>query len=997
MEPTCLWKGSVEKRGNDVVRRWMKRELVVYPNECLYFSPGSGELRGYIPYAQSTTISVDGNIVKIKTIGREHKKSSEKNGRSFEFRIRDSKDRTTFVRILKTALNTYRSQQLVEAKSGWGEEHLYHSDDDEAVIPYPPDMPSTYHPPPGAVRLLPGSSILGGTQGLISSNMGRPKKKLAAADVKAHAAGRPMDLDDYYESLTVTSALTDPPYTEDDTPHPKAFHRLESYHDMGEDDMLDITDVHGASEAGGGGGVTEEALGFLLCSKLFVAYQRALDKAWEELCGRYTPASSNPLLHLPTHPYTPPNSPHPHPSRPAQAASGPSPHASSNGRGGGGKGGGVHDLEAVTLTNGHIHTIDDLYRAVLIAKPFFDNILRHVVQSVTVDDAQILEEIKVRSRVCSPNEITEKVQLCGVYNFFTSSCASTSRSPLPPYTPALVTQALPEACMHNILTGKITCSTGEQIVAVVGALIQTGMVIFVDNRFVSPLGSPPERDPLVMPLEGAYYCEGYQREVRVLLDVKCTVHATTTSSSSSASLSNGHAQPQGTCTSFRCEVIVTLQDFDDIMESFVHKEGDVFEEASSVPSGAPLFNTLLRPFFLQFRSWCMDRADLGLDISLPSVESSPSVVKLYYQRDVASRVDMLHRVAALSREEYQRESDMFMVSMESAAYLDHPTTYRDDNFFMCWMQEVCGAGDVVVMRALCSLFCQMGMYAGAVAVQRQLLRYHSNAHPTNGGEVAMSMAIEGLSCALLLEGTVDSIQEGVVTSEESLTMREAFHMQEKQAPSSFAAYGDITALSDAMLLHARLHYEAGDVKEVQSILERALHHGALGSRRSLAIVKHHMALFYVQEGAYKTAMSIYEEVLTMYRQFFGSRHPLVAGLLLDMCLALIQAGEYDQAEKVGKKGLSIRIDSCGMKHPSVAEAFLLVTPALNMLGKAADAKAYIEKAVHIRKDYYGWRHSEMAECFLHYGVVCKRMGNVGACRTYLDLGMKVKCIERQLI
>jgi tetratricopeptide (TPR) repeat protein len=430
---------------------------------------------------------------------------------------------------------------------------------------------------------------------------------------------------------------------------------------------------------------------------------------------------------------------------------------------------------------------------------------------------------------------------------------------------------------------------------------------------------------------------------------------------------------------------VCLQELEEVSCADPLSDETVIENIEKQEGAIPNYNKLLRNYFLQYRTWCIGRDEMGL----ARTSSGPSMVRLYFHRETESRIDILRRVSTLTPEEYHREMENFTASVQSQEYENNPTTYSDSGMIMCMMQDVCRNGDVVLMRTLCSFFAEMGLYSGCVAIQRQLLRVHVNAHPNGGGEVAMSVALESLSCALLMEGTVESIEEAVSTSEESLTMREGFHMAELKKPGSFPQYKDITQLLDMTLLHARIHYEAGDVKEAQSVLLKAIDFGADGSRRGLSIVKHHAALFYVIDGSYKHAISAYEEALASHRQCFGARHPLVAAVMLDLCRAQTQAGNYDLAVCIGKQGLTIRLDACGMKHLSVADALLLVTPALNLVGRAADSKAYIEKAVIIRQNHYGWLHSSIAECFVHYATVCKRMNHPRDADSYIQLALQV--------
>lgn len=65
-----LWRGVIEKRGNDVIRRWLNREVVVRLAECHYYDPVTGEIRGYVPLNDETVIESSNDLIEIKTTGR---------------------------------------------------------------------------------------------------------------------------------------------------------------------------------------------------------------------------------------------------------------------------------------------------------------------------------------------------------------------------------------------------------------------------------------------------------------------------------------------------------------------------------------------------------------------------------------------------------------------------------------------------------------------------------------------------------------------------------------------------------------------------------------------------------------------------------------------------------------------------------------------------------------------------------------------------------------
>ena len=71
---TILWDGIVEKKGRDFFSRWSKRKVTVVGDECRYFDADGVVPKGVIKLVDSTTITVNGSVVSVKTVGRPEKK-----------------------------------------------------------------------------------------------------------------------------------------------------------------------------------------------------------------------------------------------------------------------------------------------------------------------------------------------------------------------------------------------------------------------------------------------------------------------------------------------------------------------------------------------------------------------------------------------------------------------------------------------------------------------------------------------------------------------------------------------------------------------------------------------------------------------------------------------------------------------------------------------------------------------------------------------------------
>eukprot|EP01041_Mallomonas_annulata_P002883 gene2883-5658_t len=100
MASQVLWEGVLEKKGRDFFGRWSKRKVLIIGDECRYYETDGFTIKGVIKIVETTTWTVNGSHVQIKTIGRPEKKR-EANGRDFELKIPEDDKRNAFLAALR--------------------------------------------------------------------------------------------------------------------------------------------------------------------------------------------------------------------------------------------------------------------------------------------------------------------------------------------------------------------------------------------------------------------------------------------------------------------------------------------------------------------------------------------------------------------------------------------------------------------------------------------------------------------------------------------------------------------------------------------------------------------------------------------------------------------------------------------------------------------------------------------------------------------------------
>jgi len=911
-----LWRGMVEKRGNDIIRRWLVRELIIYEHECLYYDPSSGQLRGSIPFAAAISVKEAGQVIELRTSG-DKKKISERNGRVFEFRINDTTEREIFLTTLKSALQSYRQQV--------------------GGIPPKPSLDKTQ------------DDVVGYDYDDVSGSVRTDGQKIG---------------------LNIEQSALDKARSK--------LRRKESNHEIGENEFLDIAHENAEDDPS-----YADQMNFFRYAKLYVSHMELLDMEWEDVCKSLS-SPGKPSLSAPKTPSTLRNRPknlilgikplaapaspvNGKPSSPRKVGFGSSvfrrdPSESMRSRDDIAAAASVKskgEIYQVTSQGRPILNLDELYNCAGSVRPAFNTLLSDV-KDACLSDSDPAVDVTVESRLLSPHEAMESLQQCGVHSYISATASVTAAAAAPSHASFLPPNMLPESCLSNILSGRIVCKTAEQVAAAVDAIRQRVVVDFLDNRFLHPLGQPPVTNIASLSVQAVYYNGSYHRDVRLIIEVPY--------------------KTSGSSYAFKCEVTVELAALRAIQTSVSPAP------SPGVPDGNE-FETMLRPYFTRYRSWCR-HADVCVDEEDDDNGEMADVMSVLYSKDICRRVDLLRQIAALSYDEYTEEVDTFIDAIESDEYQASPDDC-EGGYFMRLMQETRASGDMLLLRSLCSMFYDMELYMGCAIIQKDIVtaqRKKMQRNPDETGDEALCFELEMLAHMLLKDGDDAGLAEAVGLLEECIQLREAIVSQ----------YGEgkdvsVCALTGSMLLLANVHDERGALDEAEDVLKKAasICTSYPGNEKSLSLVLQGTGMLLEQTNRLVDSEEKLKLALEMQRRQLGSKHPVVAGTLLDLALVHTSLGMVIDAEKAAKEGLAIRAEYCGLHHPCVSDALLAMVPVLNILGKYSESKAYVEKCLHIRKKLSGSQCCGVAECYVEYGMICKLMKEYGRAREYIEHGLRI--------
>jgi tetratricopeptide (TPR) repeat protein/tRNA A-37 threonylcarbamoyl transferase component Bud32 len=130
-------------------------------------------------------------------------------------------------------------------------------------------------------------------------------------------------------------------------------------------------------------------------------------------------------------------------------------------------------------------------------------------------------------------------------------------------------------------------------------------------------------------------------------------------------------------------------------------------------------------------------------------------------------------------------------------------------------------------------------------------------------------------------------------------------------------------------------------------------------------------------GHYDISDSLNRRVLTMHRQVYGDRHPLVADDLINLSAIQYNLGSYSEAETFARQALEIYRDWYGKDHPEVASSLTSLGQALTREGRLEEAQTALEQALAIQERVYGQMHTRVA-------LALNELGNVELKRGKLD-------------
>ncbi len=122
-------------------------------------------------------------------------------------------------------------------------------------------------------------------------------------------------------------------------------------------------------------------------------------------------------------------------------------------------------------------------------------------------------------------------------------------------------------------------------------------------------------------------------------------------------------------------------------------------------------------------------------------------------------------------------------------------------------------------------------------------------------------------------------------------------------------------------------------------------------------------------GHYDVSDSLNRQVLGIYHQVYGSRHPQVAEILVNLGASQQERGNYKDAERLDREALAMTRSFYGDSNPATALDLTMLGRALEFEKRFDEADTVLRQALTIRERVYGPVHPSVAS-------VLNELGNI---------------------
>jgi eukaryotic-like serine/threonine-protein kinase len=182
------------------------------------------------------------------------------------------------------------------------------------------------------------------------------------------------------------------------------------------------------------------------------------------------------------------------------------------------------------------------------------------------------------------------------------------------------------------------------------------------------------------------------------------------------------------------------------------------------------------------------------------------------------------------------------------------------------------------------------------------------------------------------------------------------------------------AVTSATAALGRVLQERGQYDKAIPVLEEVVRLRTSSNQRpaEIAASMSLLADAHFYSGHYDTCDSLNRRVLTIYKQAYGERHPLVADILVNLGATQFDRGNYKEAEAFDRQALDITRSFYGNDSHRTAANLTMLGRALVAEARLEEATAMLSEALAIRERVYGQVHPTVASTMNELGNIAIR-------------------------
>ncbi len=155
-----------------------------------------------------------------------------------------------------------------------------------------------------------------------------------------------------------------------------------------------------------------------------------------------------------------------------------------------------------------------------------------------------------------------------------------------------------------------------------------------------------------------------------------------------------------------------------------------------------------------------------------------------------------------------------------------------------------------------------------------------------------------------------------------------------------------------------------------SLWELLLGKGCPESAKSM----HHLAILYEAQGKYEWALSLYEQVYSIYTQHKGFDHPDTASILNDLANFYREGEYFEESERLHLAALGIRVEHLGFNHPDTALSLVNLAAVYHDQRMFDKAEALMKRALAIRETQLGVEHPDTSSSLYNLATLYHNQG-----------------------